>query len=198
MELERVGDRTGIRGLGVWVRPPQAWRPEQGLWLCPSDRGAMEGSEQGGTRQRLLSRSGASCPLPAHCHQSPSGSTQGPWRPVHAAFWEDYFCAAVRRCPFGSSLCPGSAAHMLVTARDSRRLALRGVLWGCPRCVFWAGVLCCVSMSVTFPVPSEGVCCRNMGAHECLLLPCVFSEVMQRVGGRGASVCVLGSVWARA
>lgn len=52
-------------------------------------------------------------------------------------------------------------------------------------------------MSVTFPVPFEGVCCRNMGARERLLLPCVFSEVMQHVGGGGASVCVLGPVCGR-
>lgn len=37
----------------------------------------------------------------------------------------------------------------------------------------------------------ERVCCRDVGAHECLLLPEVFSEVTQH-GGVGG--CVLGSV----
>lgn len=41
-------------------------------------------------------------------------------------------------------------------------------------------------------VPFERVCCRDVGAHKCLLLPEVFSEVTQHggVGGVCAWVCV--------
>lgn len=78
-------------------------------------------------------------------------------------------------------------AHTPVPAGEGGCLALRGALWGCPTCMFQAGVCLQACHSEVFPsrvcvAGTRGltsVCC----SHKCL-------QTLHSVAG----VCVLGSV----